>query len=178
MSTNPSARRRRRTLNRSAGVEASGSATLFGQGIHGIAQAACFQRQAAAADAIVELGAKFGQQLDPPIEFLPPGHGEALPIRCRRRAALGQRFEGLADHRERQAQALRHLDDGHAAQDIPAVTTLIAGAAPPLDQTLGVVEMHGRHGDAAARRDFSRREGQIKPFGTRRCDVPSPLTSS
>src|SRR5690348_5201740 len=46
--------------------------TFFRHAVAGIAQLADLERQAAAADAAIELAAKFLQQIDPPVQFRAP----------------------------------------------------------------------------------------------------------
>ena len=78
--------------------------------------------------------------------------------------ATGNEFAGSKSKRVRPAGNLgeqvsytqRNFDDRNAPQNVSAVTALIAGAPPALDQALGFIEMDGRYSDAAARSNLPR----------------------
>ncbi|MNN85712.1 hypothetical protein D3C81_2030330 [compost metagenome] len=59
---------------------------------------------------------------------------------------------------------MRHFDDGHTAQDITRIATLVAGVAPARDQALGLIEMNGGDRDATACGDFTDRHFHMQVF--------------
>jgi len=56
---------------------------------------------------------------------------------------------------------LSDFDDRDSSQNVARIATLITGAAPALYQAFPFVEVNGRHGDAAARRNLARGQRPI-----------------
>ena len=65
-------------------------------------------------------------------------------------ALLGELGERLPDRGERDADALRGPDERDPAQRVPGVAALVARGAAAADQALGLVEVQGGDGGAAA----------------------------
>ncbi|MNL50239.1 hypothetical protein D3C87_1732390 [compost metagenome] len=89
------------------------------------------------------------------VQLLVPALRQPCPILNRQGAVVRQHRQRRLDFRKRNSGPLRHLDHRHAPQNAAGITTLVAAAAVAADQPLGLIEMQGGNGDAAALRDFA-----------------------
>src|ERR1700761_5779816 len=109
-------------------------AAVGAEAIGWIAQPAALQRQAAAADAVVELITQGDQLGHACIERLAPCTRQSRPVRARGRARVGQACQGRLNLLQGKADALGDANQRDAAQDITRVASLIARIADAADQ--------------------------------------------
>src|SRR5690554_2744781 len=143
-----------------------------------VAQGTGVDRQAAAADAVAEVVAQPAQAGDAVVQVRLPAGRQPAPVLGRRRAAVRQQRQRLADGLERNTGALRDLDDGDPAQHIPGIAALVARIAPALDEALGLVEMQRGNGDAAASGNFAHAQLPLLWAAGRVSHDALPLTST
>src|SRR5690606_15800382 len=130
----------------------------LGGAVVGVEHAADVEREAAAADAGVEVVAEALEERDALVEERAPAGGEPFPLARRGGAFLGEGGERGADVVEGEADTLRGLDEGEAAEDVATVAALVAGVAGGGDQTAVLVEAQRRGGEAGARGGLADRE--------------------
>jgi hypothetical protein len=151
----------------SGDCEVSRAGSLVPQDVLGVHQPAQAEGEAAAPDAPGEPVAQSFQARDPQVEIIAPRGRELFPVAVRWRAAVWQKLQSGLDLAERDADCLRRADERHSAQHVPGVATLVPRCPSALDETLGVVEVQGRHAHAAAGRQLADRQ---LPGDTRRCN--------
>src|SRR3990170_7616217 len=113
-----------------------------------VVELALLQAEAAAADALVELVAGAGQQVDTLVDLEAHPAADLLPITERRRAALRELGELRLDLGERQAELLRDQDEADPADVGAQETALVAACAERLNQPLLLVEAQRGNRDA------------------------------
>ena len=133
--------------------------------VPGIAQRADTEREAAAADAAIELIAQAGEPGDSVVEVGAPVAGKPGPVAGVGSAVAGEGVEGCADIGKGNAGALRHLDEGDAAEDFAGVAPLVALVAPAMNEALSLVEVQRGDGDATAAGNFADGEGGVERAG-------------
>src|SRR5690606_17936280 len=133
-----------------AGVDAAGARAFGAEAVVGVGEGAAVEGEAAAADAVGEVVAEPLELLDAVVELAAPGGRQVGPVVAGRGAAFRQFGEGRLDGLERYAEPLGEPDEGDPAEGVAGVTALVARRAPAADQALRLVEVQGRHGDAAA----------------------------
>ncbi len=101
-----------------------------------ISQRAIRQRQAATADAEIQLVPHPDRQLNPLFEHPFPHLADLQPIRLFRRAISRQVTKHLADLAQRKPEALSHLDEGEHTQLAPREASSISAVATAADQLL------------------------------------------
>ena len=69
------------------------------------------------------------QVQDAVVEILAPARRQPGPVLAGRDAIVGQGGQGLADARQRDAEALRHADERDAPQRLAGVAALVAAGA-------------------------------------------------
>ena len=104
--------------------QVAGTLALPGGLIIRIVKCAVLQREATAANAGAELLLELLQSRDAPIEQALPLAGNAVPVAAIRGAPLGQTGQGLPYLAQAQPHALRHPDEGDAAQHILRIESL------------------------------------------------------
>lgn len=115
-----------------------------------IVKCAVLEGEAATADTGAELLLELLQGRDAPIEQPLPLTGNPDPVAAIRGAPLGQAGQGLAYLAKAQPHALRHPDEGDAAQHILRIEPLSPVAAHAADQPLLLVKAQGAGLDAGA----------------------------
>jgi hypothetical protein len=119
-----------------------------------VVQRAALERQAAAADARVELVAQLGQRGDARIEQRPPVARQPGPVCRRRRAFAGQSRERSANLIQGQSDRLRDASLSSASQRRSRVTPPSRLAAATAQQAfcLVIAQRAGRHAGALCKR--------------------------
>jgi hypothetical protein len=136
----------------------AGACPAFTEDVVRVGQDAAFQGEAAAADAVREVVAEAVELPDAFVQLRAPCLGEPGPVVPGGCAPLGELGERLADGGERDADALGGADEGDPAQGVTAVAALVARGAAAADQALGLVEVQGGDGGAAAGGELADRE--------------------
>ncbi len=128
----------------------AGTLALPGGLIIRIVKCAVLQREATATNAGAELLLELLQSGDAPIEQALPLAGNAVPVAAIRGAPLGQAGQDLPYLAQAQPHALRHPDEGDAAQHILRIEPLAPLASHAANQPLLLVEAQGAGLDARA----------------------------
>lgn len=109
----------------------SGTGTLLAKDVIGITQWAFGKRETTATDTARYLIAKLHQTVDTFLKHIFPGFRKAFPVLCRRDVVVRKIRQGFTNDRQRDACALRDLDDSDAAQHSTVIATLISLCTPP-----------------------------------------------
>src|SRR5690606_953761 len=131
----------------SFGPEAAAGAGPFGgQSVPPVVHRASVEREAAAADAALEVLLEPAQIGDPVLQALPPSLGEPPPVLAVGDAPIGQLAEGVLDLLEGQAHRAGGPDERHSAQFTAAVAALVAAGAHRVDHAERLVVADRRGG--------------------------------
>src|SRR5690606_36012904 len=149
------------------GVEHARAGALVTEAVALVDDLADTEGQAAAADASGQAVAQADQLLDAVVEVRAPGGRDRLPVALGGGAPLGQAIEFGLDLAQRDAHSLRDADEGDPAQHVARVAPLVSAGATTGDQALALVEVQGRHRDAAALRQLTGGQFLGTPIGCR-----------
>jgi len=114
-------------------------------GVAGIIQPAFPQRQAAAADASVQIIAKLVQCVDFPVEMLAKTGTDPVPVRLVRRALIGQGLELGSDLLDCETELLGDEDKGQPADIGAEKSPLPASISRRAHQAFGFVKPNCGH---------------------------------
>ncbi len=123
-----------------------------------VVEPAFLERQATAADALVEQPARSRQRRDLRVDPRAQSGADPRPVGAVGRSPRRQSSQLVADLLEAQPHLLRDQDEGDAADIGPQEATLSAAGAQRLDQPLRLVKSDRRHRDAGARGEFADRD--------------------
>jgi len=126
-----------------------------GEHVVGIGECARSQAQATAAYAVGEIVAQPLQVQDPVIEVGAPASGQPGPVPAGRNPIGGQCGQRCTDTGQRNAQPVRHPDEGNPPQGVAAVAALVARRAAAGDQSLPLVEVQSRDRHAGPMGEFA-----------------------
>ncbi len=130
--------------------QVAGTLALPGGLIIRIVKCAVLQREATATNAGAKFLLELLQSRDAPIEQALPLAGNAVPVAAIRGAPFRQTGQGLPYLAQAQPHALRHPDEGDAAQHILRIEPLPPFTAHAANQSLLLVETQGAGLDARA----------------------------
>ncbi len=142
--------------------------TEVGGAVARVAEPAPVERQAAAADAGVELVAQALEEADALLQHRSPGGGKPLPVARAEAVVSGQGGQGLADLLESEPHPLGDLDERHPPEDGSAEPALPAVGPVRPDESPLLVEP--QRGDVDPGAGGDRANGEI--VVDRRREVP------
>jgi len=150
--------RRRRRFCGGVPEQIAGPGTKGRRHVLRVVQGAAAQREAATADARVELIAQPLEERDLFVETGPPPSRQPSPVRCGRRSAVGQTVQFPTDLLQAEPDLLRRADEGDPTQHIALEAALAPGRAGRTDETLGLVVAQRRRGDPRTIGHFTDRQ--------------------
>ena len=138
--------------------DVAGSGAEFGRDVVGVPDRARLERQAAAADAAVEVLAEPLQRRDLLVQTWAPAGSQVGPVVAVRCAPLGQQLERRLDLGERQPDLLGDPDEAHPAQHVGVVPAVVGVGPIGRDQPVLLVEAQRRRGHSGPGGDLADRE--------------------
>ena len=127
-----------------------------------VVKLAFLQAETAAADALVELVAGAGEQVDTLVDLVAHPSAYLLPVGQSWRTALRQLGELLLDLGKREAELLRDENEAHAANVRAQEAALVAARSERGDQSFGFVISKRGDRDPRARGELSDRYESVR----------------